>query len=294
MKDQLTYTKPSFEHIAPDMGSSLIYRRFNREHKNKQPIWHYHPEIELVYVNEGSGKRQIGSHVSYYKNGDLICIGANLPHCGFTDGFSKTRNETIIQLLPEFLGKDFLAVAEMKPIANLFERAKQGLVFTGKTKNEVGKLIESMHKKTRFERILGTLLILHKLEASKEYEILNAEGFALKALAQDNHRINNTFNYVQENFRRPISIEEIAEHVSMTPPAFCRNFKKVTSKTFTQFVNEYRLVHATKLLTEEQESIQTICFECGFNNFSHFNKVFKKHTGKTPTEYRKDMNFTVS
>ncbi|WP_010522244.1 AraC family transcriptional regulator [Aquimarina agarivorans] len=294
MKQQISYNKPSFEHLAPDIGNSLIYKRFNIENKNKQPIWHYHPEIELVYVNEGSGKRQIGSHVSYYQNGDLICIGANLPHCGFTDGFSKTRNETVIQMLPEYLGEKFFDVSEMLPIKSLLNRAKQGLVFFGATKIEVGAIIENMYTKSPFERILDSLLILHKLEASKEYEILNAEGFTLKAQAQDNSRINNTFNYVQKNFKNQISIEEISDFVNMTPPAFCRNFKKVTGKTFTQFVNEYRLVHATKLLTEKQESIQGICFECGFNNFSHFNKVFKKYTGKTPTEYRKDMNFTIS
>lgn len=293
MKEINSYSKPSFEHLAPDLDHSIIYKRFDYENKNIQPFWHYHPEIEIVYINEGSGKRQVGSHVSYYKNGDLICIGSNLPHSGFTDAFSKTRKETLIQMLPEYLGENFFNISEMQSIKNLLERAKQGLVFYGKTKEKVGKIIENMHQKTPFERILDSILILHELEASKDFEILNAEGFTLKAEAQDSSRINDTFNYVQHNFKQHISIEEISSHVNMTPPAFCRYFKKVTQKTFTQFVNEYRLVHATKLLTEKQESIQNICFECGFNNFSHFNKLFKNYTGKTPSEYRKEMNFVV-
>ena len=89
MKEIKNFNKPSFEHLAPDLDHSIIYKRFDYEHKNIQPIWHYHPEIEIVYINEGSGKRQVGSHVSYYNNGDLICIGANLPHCGFTQEFTK-------------------------------------------------------------------------------------------------------------------------------------------------------------------------------------------------------------
>jgi len=294
MKDSILYQKPSFEHLAHDMDNTLIYKRFDFKNKNHQPTWHYHPEIEIVFVNEGSGKRQIGSHVSYYNDGDLICIGSNLPHCGFTDSFSNKRKETLIQFLPDYLGNSFFNVAEMKPLLQLLERAKKGLVFYGNTKKEVGALIEKMHKKSPFERLLDSLLILKKLEESKEYEILNADGFAMKAETQDNQRINKTMNYVQEHFKSPISIDEISEHVNMTSPSFCRNFKKVTGKTFTQFVNEYRLVHATKLLTEQQESVQTICYECGFNNFSHFNKLFKNHTGKTPTEYRKQLNFTVS
>ncbi len=294
MQESIHYQKPSLESLAHDLDNTLIYKRFDFKNKNHLPVWHYHPEIEIVYVNEGSGKRQIGSHVSYYNDGDLICIGSNLPHCGFTDSFSNKRKETLIQFLPDFLGGEFYSVPEMKPIAQLLERAKTGLVFYGETKKEVGVLIEKMYKKSPFERLLDILVILKKLQGSKEYEILNADGFAIKTEAQDNQRINRTLNYVQEHFKSHISIEDISDHVNMTSPAFCRNFKKVTGKTFTQFVNEYRLVHATKLLTEGQESVQAICFECGFNNFSHFNKLFKSHTGKTPTEYRKQLNFVVS
>jgi len=294
MKEAIQYQKPSFEHLAHDMDNTLIYKRFDFKHKNHQPVWHYHPEIEIVFVNEGSGKRQIGSHISYYNDGDLICIGSNLPHCGFTDSFSNKRKETLIQFLPNYLGDTFFEVSEMKPLQELMNRARKGLVFYGETKKEVGIIIEKMHKKSSFEKLLDSLLVLKKLQESKEYEILNADGFAMKAESQDNQRINKIMDYVQTNFKSPISISEISEYVNMTSPSFCRSFKKVTGKTFTQFVNEYRLVHATKLLTEKQESVQTICYECGFNNFSHFNKLFKGHTGKTPTEYRKQLNFTVS
>ena len=79
-----------------------------------------------------------------------------------------------------------------------------------------------------------------------------------------------------------IPLEEIADKVSMTVPSFCRYFKKMTSKTFIQFVNEYRLVHASKLLAEQNMSITEVCFACGFNNFSHFNKSFKSFTGQNP------------
>ena len=79
----------------------------------------------------------------------------------------------------------------------------------------------------------------------------------------------------------------------MTVPAFCRYFKKVTGKTFTQFVNEFRIVHATKLLAENPTNITDICFESGFNNFSHFNKLFKKFTGKSPLKYRNEMKQLV-
>ena len=101
------------------------------------------------------------------------------------------------------------------------------------------------------------------------------------------------FSFVKEEFKRPISLEEIAHKVSMTVPAFCRYFKKVTGKTFTQFVNEYRLAHAAKLLHEKQVSITEVCLDSGFNNFSHFNKQFKKFTGKAPSVYRNELKMVL-
>jgi AraC-like DNA-binding protein len=108
------------------------------------------------------------------------------------------------------------------------------------------------------------------------------------------HTSADNLNFVKEEFKRPIPLEEIAELVNMTVPAFCRYFKKITGKTFVQFVNEYRLAHAAKLLHEKQISITDVCFESGFNNFSYFNKKFKSLTGKSPSTYRNELNFSIS
>lgn len=288
-------TTPAFEKIEPAFGSSYTYRTYNKERpNNNQSFWHYHPEIELVFVNQGSGKRQIGSHISYYRDGDLILIGSNLPHCGFTDNLTNLERETVIQLNPQFLGEAFFNLPEIKGIKNLLERAKKGIVFQGKDKQQIGDKIEELDKKDSFARFLGLLEILKLLEKATNYKILNAEGFILETAAQDNDRINIIFNVVKEEYQRSIRLEEIAGKVSLTVPAFCRYFKKITGKTFTRFVNEYRLAHAAKLLHEKQISITDVCFECGFNNFSHFNKQFKSFTGKSPSDYRNELKVTVS
>lgn len=287
--------KPAFEKIEPGFGSSFSFRTYDQDNENNNHnFWHYHPELELVYVNGGTGKRQIGSHISYYRNGDLILIGSNLPHCGFTDTLRNYENETVIQMRPDFLGESFLEIPEMRSIKALFERAKMGIVFHGDTKRSIGAKIEALTNASNYERLLGLLEVLKLLEAADQYTVLNAQGFILETELQDNNRINVVFNFVKEEFKRQISLEEIADLVSMTVPAFCRYFKKITGKTFTQFVNEYRLVHAAKLLHEKQISITDVCFESGFNNFSHFNKQFKKFTAKTPSTYRNELKFVVS
>ncbi|MGB3774856.1 MAG: AraC family transcriptional regulator [Leeuwenhoekiella sp.] len=288
-------TKPTLEKIKPTFGSSFLYRTYNSEKENNgKNFWHYHPELELVYVNGGTGKRQVGSHISYYRNGELILIGSNLPHCGFTDSLSNYDQETVVQMLPDFLGDTFFEIPEMKSIKSLFERAKMGIVFHGETKRGIGAKVEALGKLENYERLLGLLEILKSLEIAEQYTVLNAQGFILETELQDNNRINVVFNFVKEEFKRQIPLDEIAELVSMTVPAFCRYFKKITGKTFTHFVNEYRLTHAAKLLHENPISITDVCFESGFNNFSHFNKQFKKFTGKTPSTYRNELKFVVS
>ena len=279
---------PTLKIIEPSFGSSFTLTKYNINYNSN--FWHYHPEIELIFVNGGAGKRQVGSHISYYNNGDLTLIGSNLPHCGFTDELTGNKNEIVIQMKPEFLGEHFFDIPEMINIKNLLQQAKSGITFGGKTKRKIGKKIGKMEDQTPFERLLSIIEILNELElATEDATVLNAEGFRMEMHVQDNERINYIFNYVKDHFKEHIKLDEIAEKVSMTVPSFCRYFKKITHKTFTKFVNDYRLVHACKLLAEKPISISAIAFESGFNNFSHFNKSFKEFTGKNASDYRYEL-----
>jgi AraC-like DNA-binding protein len=285
--------KPSFEVVEPSFGSSFYYSKYVENENNKAHLWHYHPEIEMVFVNGGAGKRQIGSHISYYTDGDLILIGSNLPHCGFTDTNTGNKHETVIQMKPDFLGSTFWGLQETKCLTELFDKAKGGIAFGATTKAKVGAQIEKMEIQSPFEKLLTLLSVLKSLESAADYRILNAAGFAMEMQFQDNDRINMVFNYVKDHFLDEISLEFVAEMSSMTVPSFCRYFKKITKKTFTRFVNEYRVVHASKLLAEKQTSIANISYESGFNNFSHFNKLFKEFTGKSASQYRKELKSMI-
>ena len=282
-------SSPRLEKITPAHGSSIHIKQYVDACRNKSPFWHIHPEIELVYVNGGSGTRHIGNQLSYYKNGDLILLGSNLPHNGFTDRLTGNRSETVIQMPAEFLGDQFLQLPELTEIKKLLERAKRGVVFHGKTKRKVGQKIEKLVKYDPLDRMLKLLSILKQLARSEEAEVLNVDSFALEIEIQDNDRINKVYDFVRGNFHSSIPLEVISDEIHMTVPSFCRYFKKMSGKTFTQFVNEYRIVHSIKLLSEKKASITDICFESGFSNFSHFNKQFKGFTGKSPSAYRKGL-----
>ena len=284
---------PTLEIITPSFGSSFTYTNYIENTNCKSDLWHYHPEIELVFVNQGSGKRQIGSHISYYSDGDLVLIGSNLPHCGFTDEKTGNKNEIVIQMPADFLGSDFLNIPELKNIKQLFQKAKGGIAFGKETIKMIAPIIEEMGNRSNFDRLLRMIRILNDLGVSNEYTILNADGFALELQVQDNDRINVVFNYVKDNFQEPIQLDYVSNMVSMTTPSFCRYFKRITNKTFTAFVNDYRLVHACKLLSENNKSITDISFESGFNNFSHFNKSFKAFTGKSASQYRHELKSLI-
>ncbi len=285
--------KPTLEKITLDFGSSILASTHTEFLKHTPASWHFHPEIELVYVNKGKGKTHIGNHLSYFNNSQLLLIGSNLPHNGFTDRLTTNGSETLIQFNPEFLGNNFFNVPEMVSIKRLLEKAKNGIVFGVKTKRKLGSKIEKISQKGGFKQILLLLEVLHTLSKSDDYTILNADGFVFEIQPQNSSKIDLIFKYINQNFDQHITLEEISNLVSMTVPAFCRFFKKTTGKTFTKLVNEYRIVHATKLLSESQKSITDICYECGFNNFSHFNKLFKEFTGKSASKYRNEKTNLV-
>ena len=209
------------------------------------------------------------------------------------DRLTTNGSETLIQFKPDFLGEHFFKIPEMIVIDQLFERAKKGIRFNIEIKKRIGAKIEELVNIQGADRIISFLEILKDLATTDDYTILNADGFAFETKPQDSAKIDLAFKHINENFKRHISLDEIANLVSMTVPAFCRFFKKTTGKTFTKFVNEIRVVHATKLLFESQMSITDICFECGFNNFSHFNKLFNDFTGKSASKYRNEMKSLV-
>jgi len=289
MNEAIVNKKPALERINTGPGSSFFIHQHAGQRTNI-PYWHFHPELELVYVDKGQGKRHIGNHLSYFYNSQLLLIGANLPHYGFSDRLTTRGSETIIQFKPDFLGERFFSLPETKSINGLFERAKKGVLFKPDIRKIVGPKIKNIVNYSGLERIIKFLEILMTLAASKEYSLLNVDGFAFETTLQDSKRIDIIYRHINLNFDRQIPLEEIADVASMTVPSFCRYFKRSTGKTFTRFVNEYRIVQAMRLLGETSGSITEVCYESGFNNFSHFNKLFKEFTGKSASEYRRELN----
>lgn len=275
--------KVEYEKISPDTGSS--FRLIHWKSENDRYFWHYHPEYEIVFVRKGSGKLHIGEHLKNYEEGELVFIGPDLPHTGFGYGVIGEHEEIVVQLRKDFLGEEFMQKPELQHIRKLFERAKQGLSFQGKSRKIVASKLQKMLTFSHFERLVELLNIFDILATTTEFSVLNAADKRFDFNHKDEDRINKVYEYVEQNYQKNIDIRAVADLANLTIPSFCRYFKKISHITYTDFVNEYRINQACRLLFENKP-IADICFEVGFNNISHFNKTFKQLKGMSPREYK--------
>jgi len=275
--------KVEYEKISPDTGSS--FRLIHWKSENDRYFWHYHPEYEIVFVRKGSGKLHIGEHLKNYEEGELVFIGPDLPHTGFGYGVIGEHEEIVVQLRKDFLGEEFMQKPELQHIRKLFERAKQGLSFQGKSRKIVAAKLQKMLTFSHFERLVELLNIFDILATTNEFSVLNSADKRFDFNHKDEDRINKVYEYVEQNYQKNIDIQVVADLANLTIPSFCRYFKKISHITYTDFVNEYRINQACRLLFENKP-IADICFEVGFNNISHFNKTFKQLKGVSPREYK--------
>jgi AraC-like DNA-binding protein len=282
--------KPILEHLPRSVKESFVVKFF--EYDYYPTPWHYHPEYELVLVTESTGKRFIGDDISDFKPGNLAFIGPNLPHLyrndpKYYEPKSRLRATSIVvHFLEDSFGEHFLNLPETEHIRSLFDRAARGMDIFGKANALISKKLQEMLNVTGFERWMILVEILHVLSTTEEYNFISTH--ALKGQNQkDNDRLSRVIERVIQSFQGDIRLDEIADEVNMSPASFSRYFKQRTRKTFSQFVTEIRLSHASKLLQEDQLSISEICFACGFNNLSNFNRQFKVYYKLSPLQFKK-------
>lgn len=278
--------KIHFEIVKPDEGSSIRFLYQN------QPIhefiweYHYHPEYELVCVLAGGGTRHVGAHLSMYAEGDLVLIGSNVPHSGFGLNARDPHEEIVIQIRPEVMQQWISDFPEMKTIAGLVERSKYGIKFEGSIKEKIKGILLNMKDLQPFEKKIGILQVLNLLGETEDYQLLNEKAIIADLVSKHRSRLQKIFTYVEHHYHEEIDIETVAGLVSISVPSFCNYFKKTTHITFTEFVNRYRIQKAC-LFLQQDKTIAQVCFECGFNNVTYFNKIFRKIINKTPSDFRK-------
>lgn len=252
-------------------------------------LWHYHPEYELTLILHGQGTRFVGDHLERFSAGDLVLIGKNLAHTWRSDTVADNAGPSealVIQFREDFLGEGFFKVPEMVAIRSLLQKSARGMRITGKTQQTVAAAVKRVQLRTGGARLLELLSVLHLLSESEELIPLASEGYCDHSAGSDSERLNRVYAYIMNHFQKQVRLTDVAEMASMSPTAFSRYFTQRTRKSFSQFLIEKKVGYACKLLIGGNLSILQICYECGFQNVSSFNKQFKKITSLTPKQYQ--------
>ena len=284
--------KPSFHKVPTQLQSSFSARHDLKA--NFGTLWHYHPELELHYVVRGEGVRFIGDNISNFSSEEIVLLGSNLPHTWrckeeyFENNPSHEVEAIVIHFLPECLGRDFLTLPEAYMVPKLLEKARKGMSFTGATREKLSKLMKSAIHATNLDRLIILLGILKIVTETDEYQLIASAHAFYQSNESDVIRLNKVCTYTLSNYKKDISLEEIASISNLSVTSFCRYFKMMTNKTFYDFLIEIRISHACRMLIDNMRSTEIICFDCGFNNVSNFYRHFKKVTGLTPLQYKKE------
>jgi len=269
--------------LEPENGFLVINRL---KKKFDFPI-HFHPEYELNFIQNGKGvRRVVGNSMEELDDIELVLVGPYVVHGWETHiCVSDIIYEMTIQFNNNIFDDNLLSLRMFKPIRDMLERSKHGILFSKKISLEIMPKIKEFSKIENIEDFIKLLRVLQKLAKSKGQKLLST-AVSSKNEYEQSKRIKEVYEFVQENYNRKISLTEISNLINMTPVSFNRFIKKRTGKTFIDYVNNTRLSFATKLLIETDLNIGEIGFKSGFNNIANFNRIFKKVKKCTPNEYR--------
>ena len=282
--------KAHFTEIFNEAQTQITVVEKNEPYYNSP--FHYHPEFELAYVKEGFGKRIIADKIESFYAGDLVFLGPNLPHVWQNDeifhkGFANFRSKfVVIHFQKEIFSDRLLQLQESSKLTDLFAQSARGIKIVGKSQEVITEKMSHLNSKKGLERLIGLLDILHIISVSKETEFISHKGYSGMLGQNKVDRLAEVYNYVSEHYNKEITLDDVARMTNLTPPAFCRLFKKRTNRHFVSYLNDVRISRACKQLLETDLNISEIAFHSGYKTVSNFNKIFKKNIGIAPKAYR--------
>jgi len=286
--------KPVFAKILEGLDNE-IFKTKVIDQPYFSTAFHFHVECQFTYMVESEGKRIIGDCIENFEKGELILLGSNIPHVWYNSEayFDDKVNQKHARSISVFFNPDKLIgllaqLGNMQKIKAVLQIAGRGMKFYGETKSQLKKLLVQLVKEEEdFPKMILLFKILEVFSHTKEYDLLASLGYTNTYQLKDNDRMDKVFKYVFENFAADMQLDDVAALINMNKQAFCRYFKSRTQKTFIEFVNEVRIGHACKLITDGERQIGNLAYECGFNSLSNFNRFFKEAKGVTPRDYKK-------
>lgn len=280
-----------FKEVSP-LSSKDCFILIERQKTNFNFPIHIHPECELNFIENAKGaQRIVGDSIEEIDEEELVLVtNPHLEHA-WKDyrNVSKDIHEITIQFHPDLLTDTFLNKNQMISIRQLFRHAERGVAFSRESIAKVRPLLKTLTcENDSFYSLIKLLIILHELSIDKGMRELSTGQFAANVMHQhsSDESLGRVMDYLSRHYSEVIRLSEVAEMVNMSESSFCRFFKQHTSKSFIDFLTDIRLGAASRALIDSSLSIAEIGYDCGFNNLSNFNRIFKKKKGVTPSEFR--------
>lgn len=275
--------------ITP-LTASDCFTLFSRTKNEFDFPLHYHEEMELNFIlNAGGARRMIGDHIEDIEDMELVLIGPNLPHVWKTNKCkSKNIKEITIQFHKDLFDDKMLRRNQLHFIRDLFEKSKRGILFSKTTTRQLSSRLQNLGNKQGFDSVLELMSILHDLSTSRNIRMLSDASFTNIQPSSSSRRVEKVIEYMNQNFDRQVVLADAAKLSNMTSVSFSRFFKAHTGISFIDNLLEIRLGHASRLLIDTNQPVSEVAYNCGFNNISNFNRLFKKKKGCTPKLFRED------
>lgn len=254
---------------------------------------HTHCEYEINFVSGAPGvKRIVGDSIEIIGEYDLVLItNENLEHVWEQHTCtSKNIREITIQFLPHFFLSSLQDMRQFESINQMFEKAKSGISFPLPAIMKIFPLLDKLaNEKNSFYALINFLTILYELSLfNNQVKMLAGTPTACKKEYPEDKIIQDIKKCIKENYKQELRLDQLADMANMSPTAFSRFFKQRTGYPLSDYTIDVRLNHASRLLTDTIMPVSEICNECGFNNLSNFNRLFKKKKTCSPKELREN------
>lgn len=255
--------------------------------------FHRHAEMQITLIVKGEGTLIIDNYTQRFSAGEIYFIAANQPHIFQSDPsyFEDTMNNKVHAIHLYFdaatLLNSFVSLPELEQISNFIGNVNYGIQIPKENSEEVIKTVKSLVSLSGVPRLLKFIELMHYLSIDlREFRSLSSGSSRKVITGKENPRMEKIYKFTLDNYTKDISLDMVADICHMTPQAFCKYFKKHTSKTYITFLHEIRVNAACdKIIKGEVDGISSVAFATGFNSAVNFNKVFKKFTGIAPTDY---------
>ena len=276
---------PILLNTIPESASGYTLKTYKGE-RFSLPL-HQHEKYEFTWIVKGEGTRIIGDNISSFVKDDILLLGPKLPHQWQSEP-NLCREVEAISLFIEkdYLGHQFWKNPSTRHLTQILNLTSRGLIIHNNLKTKLMQLFKMLKTASQGRGMIIVLDMLQSISESNDFEPLCSPGYCIPVNV-DSSGIGKVTDYILQHIQEKLSVSELSEIACMHPNSLSREFRRMTGFSIVEYINKIRIGNAVRYLRETNATVLDICYRCGFQNLSNFNRQFKKVMGCSPSRYRK-------